>query len=373
MKNLKGLLIVAVAIVAAVIAYLGFAGKNNSTTSTNEQANNTTAETAEAKKERKLYVYNWTEYITTDLLNKFEKQTGIKVVYSTYESNEEMYAKLKINQSSAQPYDIVVPSNHYSKRLIVEGLVKPLDKALIHFENVNEGVLGKNFDPNNEFSVPYTYGFTTIGINKSFAPNLEIKSWADLWKPAYNDLMLLRDQRDVFSMALKSLGKDPNTKNEEDIKAAYEKLKSLVSKVRTYNSDAPEVPFVNNEVMTGMTWSGSMFRGWLDDKNISVVWPEEGAIEFIDSFMIPKGSQNTEEAIQFINFMLEPENAAEIVKNLGWSVPNNKIAPYLPAEWANNIILFPPKEALEKATLTEDVGDAALELYNKYWNMLSVE
>lgn len=320
-----------------------------------------------------LYIYNWTEYITTDLLKKFQEETGIKVVYSTYESNEEMYAKLKLNQNSDQPYDLVAPSNHYSKRLIQEGLVQPLPKDKILFENVLEGTLHKNFDPNNEYSVPYTYGFTTIGINTTYEPNKELKSWADLWKPEYTDLMILRDQRDAFSMALKALGKNPNTTNEEDIKVAYEKLKELVKKVKVYNSDAPEVPLVQGEVVTGMTWSGSLFRGWQDNKDISVVWPEEGPIEFIDSFMIPKGAKNLDNAVAFINFMLRPENSVEIVKNLGWTTANNKIKDLLPVEWQSNPILFPPKEAFDKATLTEDVGDAALEIFNKYWNMLSVE
>lgn len=321
---------------------------------------------------QKLYVYNWTEYITSDLLNKFSKETGIEVVYNTYESNEEMYAKLKLNKESSQPYDIVVPSNHYVARLIAEELVQPLDLNRLAVENVIPGVLNQEFDPNNQYSIPYTYGFTTIAIDKSYPANLEIKSWNDLWKPEYQDLILLADQRDVFSMALKSLGLDPNTTNEEDIKAAYKKLLPLIKKVKTYNSDAPEVPYVNREVKTGMIWSGSAFRGSLDFAELDVVWPVEGPIEFIDSFMIPKNAKNIESAYKFINFLLQPENAVEVLKNLGFQPANAYIKDLLPVEWQTSNILFPPTWVFEKATFNKDLGDQVLNVYNKYWNLLRV-
>ncbi|RIY32085.1 ABC transporter substrate-binding protein [Psittacicella gerlachiana] len=329
-------------------------------------------ETKESLPKQKLYVYNWTEYITSDLLNKFTKETGIEVVYTTYESNEEMYAKLKLNSNSSQPYDIVVPSNHYVAKLIAEKLIQPLDLTRLQVENILPETLNKPFDPNNQYSVPYTYGFTTIGIDKSYAPNLEIKSLNDLWKPEYQDLMLLNDQRDLFSLALKALGYDPNTTDPEQIKQAYEKLRQLMPKVKTFNSDAPEVPFVNREVVTGVIWTGSAFRGSLDDPNLTVVWPEEGAVAFIDSFVIPNGAKNLEAAYAFINFMLEPENAVEILQNLGFQPANRLIKDLLPLEWQNSNILFPPEWVFEKSTFNADLDNKTLEIYNKYWNQLRV-
>ncbi|MFC6277061.1 ABC transporter substrate-binding protein [Psittacicella hinzii] len=330
------------------------------------------SEKSNTKPTQKLYVYNWTEYITSDLLRKFTKETGIEVVYTTYESNEEMYAKLKLSTNSNQPYDIVVPSNHYVARLIAEKLVQPLDLTRLQVQNVVPETLNLEFDPGNKYSIPYTYGFTTIAIAKSYAPNLELKSWADLWKPEYKDLVLLNDERDVFSMALKSLGLNPNATNEDEIKLAYQKLQSLVKKVKTYNSDAPEVPYVNREVETGMIWSGSAFRGSVDYDDIDVVWPEEGPIEFIDSFMIPVNAKNVDAAYTFINFLLQPENAVEVLKNLGFLPANNLIKPLLPESWQQSHILFPPKWVFERATFNRDLGDKAIEIYNKYWNLLRV-
>lgn len=321
---------------------------------------------------QKVYIYNWTEYITSDLLNKFTKETGIEVVYTTYESNEEMYAKLKLNSNSSQPYDIVVPSNHFVARLIAENLIQPLDLSRLQVDNLLPEVLNKPFDPENKYSIPYTYGFTTIGIDKSYAPNLTIESINDLWKPEFTDLMLLNDQRDIFSLTLKGLGYDPNTTDTAQIKQAYEHLLKLMPKVKTFNSDAPEVPFVNQEVRTGIIWTGSAFRGSLDDPNLTVVWPKEGSVQFIDSFVIPNGAKNIDAAYEFINFMLQPENAVEILKNLGFQPANAHIKDLLPIEWQNSPILFPPQWVFEKATLNQDLGNKLLEVYNSYWNQLRV-
>lgn len=363
MKNSKSLIIALIAIIGILIGYFSLSNSSKTEDTSNEAV----------ASNGKLYVYNWTEYITTDLLKKFTKETGIEVVYTTYESNEEMYAKLKINANSKQPYDLVVPSNHFVERLIKEGLVQQLDLSKLKVENIIPGTLNRPFDPENKFSVPYTYGFTTIAVNKSFEPNSNIKKWDDLWKPEIQDIVLIRDQRDVFSMALKSLGLNPNSTNEADIQKAYEKLKTLVNKVKTYNSDAPEVPFVSQEVNTGMIWSGSAFRGSLDDPNLDVVWPEEGAIQFIDSFMIPVNAQNVENAYKFINFLLEPENAVEILNNLGFQPANQYIKDLLEPEVQKSNILFPPEEVFEKATLNQDLGDEVIAIYNKYWNLLAVD
>lgn len=361
---MKKVLLLVIALVVIVAAYFGFAAKKSDAPQ---------QEQAAAQPAQKLYVYNWTEYITSNLLKKFAKETGIEVVYSTYESNEEMYAKLKLNQSAAQPYDIVVPSNHYVQRLIREGLVRQLDLTKLDVKNIIPGTLNRPFDPENKFSVPYTYGFTTLAVNKVDDSFNQLSSWADLWKPEYKDLVLIRDQRDVFSMALKSLGLNPNTTDEADIQKAYEHLKTLVNKVKTYNSDAPEVPFVNGDVNIGMIWSGSAFRGQVDLPTLDVVWPTEGAIEFIDSFMIPKDAKNVDAAYKFINFLLQPENAAEVVKALGFQPANQYLKDYLPVEWHNSNILFPKDEVFEKATFNEDLGDEVLAIYNKYWNLLAVE
>ncbi|WP_222987486.1 PotD/PotF family extracellular solute-binding protein [Psittacicella hinzii] len=359
MNKTKSILLILVVLVIALIITFSFSGSKSSSEKSNQP-------------KQKLYVYNWTEYITSDLLKKFTDETGIEVVYTTYESNEEMYAKLKLNSNSSQPYDIVVPSNHFVARLIAENLIQPLDLSQLQTDNLLPEVLNKPFDPENKYSIPYTYGFTTIGIDKSYAPNLEIKSWNDLWKPEFKDLMILNDQRDLFSIALKSLGYDPNTTNPDEIKQAYEKLATLVNKVKVFNSDAPEVPFVNKEVQTGILWTGSAFRGSIDDSDISVMWPEEGAVQFIDSFVIPVGAKNTEEAYQFINFMLQPENAYEILVNLGFQPANRLIKDLLPIEWQNSTILFPPEWVFEKSSFNADVDNKTLELYNKYWNQLRV-
>ncbi len=147
-----------------------------------------------------LYFYNWTEYVPPGLLEQFTKETGIKVIYSTYESNETMYAKLKTYKDGA--YDLVVPSTYYVDKMRKEGMIQKIDKSkLTNFHNLDPEMLNKPFDPNNDYSVPYIWGATAIGVNSDAIDPKTITSWADLWKPEYkNSLLLTDDAREVFQL-----------------------------------------------------------------------------------------------------------------------------------------------------------------------------
>lgn len=173
-----------------------------------------------------LYFYNWTEYVPPGLLEQFTKETGIKVIYSTYESNETMYAKLKTYKDGA--YDLVVPSTYYVDKMRKEGMIQKIDKSkLTNFHNLDPEMLNKPFDPNNDYSVPYIWGATAIGVNSDAIDPKTITSWADLWKPEYkNSLLLTDDAREVFQMALRKLGYSGNTTDPKEIEAAYEELKN---------------------------------------------------------------------------------------------------------------------------------------------------
>ncbi|WP_368918548.1 extracellular solute-binding protein, partial [Citrobacter sp. FDAARGOS_156] len=130
------------------------------------------------------YFYNWTEYVPPGLLEQFTKETGIKVIYSTYESNETMYAKLKTYKDGA--YDLVVPSTYYVDKMRKEGMIQKIDKStLTNFHNLDPEMLNKPFDPNNDYSIPYIWGATAIGVNSDAIDPKTVTSWADLWKPEY--------------------------------------------------------------------------------------------------------------------------------------------------------------------------------------------
>ncbi|MCK3655493.1 spermidine/putrescine ABC transporter substrate-binding protein [Pasteurellaceae bacterium Macca] len=317
----------------------------------------------------KLYVYNWTEYVPSSLLEKFTKETGIEVIYSTFESNEEMYSKLKLSDGGG--YDIVFPSSYYVGKMAKEGMLAELDKSkLKNLANVSPSLLGKPFDPENKFSLPYVYGLTGIGVNSAEIDPKGLTSWGDLWKEEFKGkVLLMNDAREVFHIALLLDGKSPNTENAEEIKTAYERLVKLLPNVLVFNSDSPEIPYLQGEVSLGMQWTGSAHRAKMENPNLQFIFPKEGAIVWMDNYAIPKNAKNKEAAHRFIDFLLRPESAKEVIETMGFSMPNEGVKALLSAETANDPLIFPPVEEIEKGILQGDVGNA-IETYEKYWNLL---
>ena len=317
----------------------------------------------------KLYVYNWTEYVPSSLLEQFTKETGIEVIYSTFESNEEMYSKLKLSNSTG--YDIVFPSSYYVGKMAKEGMLAELDKSkLTNLKNITPDLMGKPFDPENKYSLPYVYGLTGIGVNAADIDPKTISSWGDLWRDEYKGkLLLMNDPREVFHIALLLNGKSPNTENEEEIKAAYERLKTIVPNVLVFNSDSPEMPYLQGEVAVGMQWSGSAHRAKSENPDLQFIFPKEGAVLWMDNYVIPKGAVNKEAAHKFIDFLLRPESAKEVIETMGFSMPNEGVKALLSPEMANNPTLFPSAENIEKGIMQGDVGEA-VDIYEKYWNKL---
>lgn len=326
---------------------------------------------AEDTSNKVLYVYNWTEYIPTDVLKQFTDETGIEVSYSTYESNEELYSKLKL--VGGKGYDLIFPSSYYIGLLSQEHLLQKIDKNKVNLDNVIPSLLGRAYDPKNEYAIPYVYGFTTIGINTNYINKDQITSWRDLWNPKYKNLTLLNDTLDVFTMALLSRGVNPNTATDEQINTAFQDLKLLVPKVVQFNSDSPEVPYIEGQSHLGMIWTGSAFRAQqLAGPQFNVVYPKEGAILWIDNFAIPKYSANVEGAYKFINFILRPEIALEITKEMGFQTANSKVKALMPKDWQENPILFPSDEVYKKAIIN-NIPASKLSQYTKLWNQLRVQ
>lgn len=317
----------------------------------------------------KLYVYNWTEYVPSTLLEQFTKETGIEVIYSTFESNEEMYSKLKLGDGGG--YDIVFPSSYYVGKMAKEGMLAEIDKSkLSNIANVSPALMGKPFDPENKYSLPYVYGLTGIGVNSSSIDPASLTSWGDFWKPEFKGkLLLMNDAREVFHIALLLDGKSPNTTNPEEIKTAYERLEKLVPNVLVFNSDSPEMPYLQGEVDVGMMWTGSAHRAKSENPDIKFIFPKEGAVVWMDNYAIPKQAKNKEAAHKFIDFLLRPESAKAVIELMGFSMPNEKVKPLLDSSLVNDPLIFPPLEEIEKGILQSDVGNA-VEIYEKYWNLL---
>jgi spermidine/putrescine transport system substrate-binding protein len=318
--------------------------------------------------DKELYIYNWSEYMPDEVLKRFQKETGIKVVYSTYDSNEAMYARVKLLSGSG--YDLIVPSTYYVSKMSKEGLLAPIDKTkLTNFKNLEPTLLNKGYDPENKYSVPYLWGSTGISYNSKRVKS-EVSSWKDLWKPEFKGRVLLTDDvREVFQMALVLLGYSGNTTNEAEIKAAYELLKELMPSVRIFNSESPKVPYINGEVVIGMNWNGEAFLAQEEMPSLKYIYPKEGVILWGDNFAIPKGAKNINAAHAFINFTLRPEIAKIISEEIGYAIPNKEGIKLLDEEVRNNPTSYPSQEIMAKGEFQEDVGDAIL-IYTKYWEML---
>ncbi|MBP2170984.1 spermidine/putrescine transport system substrate-binding protein [Erwinia toletana] len=318
-------------------------------------------QSAQADDSKTLYFYNWTEYVPPGLLEQFTKETGIKVIYSTYESNESMYAKLKTYKDGA--YDLVVPSTYFVAKMRNEGMIQKIDKSkLSNFHNLDPLLLNKSFDPNNDYSIPYIWGATAIGLNSDVIDPKSVTRWADLWKPEYKQSLLLTDDaREVFQIALRKLGYSGNSKDPEQIEAAYTELKKLMPNVLTFNSDNPGNPYMEGEVNLGMVWNGSAYVARQAGTPLQIIWPEEGGIFWMDSLSIPANAKNVDGALKLINFLLRPDVAAQVAETIGYPTPNLAAKKLLPKEVSGDPSLYPGDEVIKKGEWQDDVGDASIQ------------
>ena len=355
---------------------LGLAGCQQSGKNENEAADATSTQNAPATKRGKVVnVYNWTEYISDSVLKAFTAETGIEVVYSTFDSNEAMYAKLKLMRNSGD-YDVIFPGTDFVDKMRKENMLEVLDHNKIsNFKLLNKTLLNAEFDPENKYSVPYLWGSSGIAVNTKRIDLSSINSWDDLWLPQYKGrVMLMNDLRDVFSMSLLTLGYPTSTQDPNHIKAAYEKLATLMPNVRTFNSDAPRMPFMEGETYLGLAWNGEVIMA--QDQGmpeLDFVYPKEGVIMWMDNMAIPKNAKNLENAYTFIDFLMRPENSAIISEEIGYGSPSDAARALMPPKMANNETIYPPADKMGHALFRRDVGDKTMALYQKYWDRLKVD
>lgn len=324
---------------------------------------------AAAAEPAEVYFCNWSEYIDPTVLDEFTQKTGIKVVYSTYDSNEALYAKMKLTEGGG--CDVVVPSTYFISKMAREKLLQPLDKAkLANLGNLDANLLNQPYDPGNAVSVPYMWGVTAIAVNKDKFDPATITSWADLWKPEFQGQLLLHDDvREVFAIALRTLGYSGNSTNPQEIAAAFEKLKTLVPGVRKFDSESPKDAYLQGDVAVGMLWNGEAFLAQQEQAPLAYVYPKEGAILWIDSLAIPATAKRPGNAHALINFLLEPDNARRNSEEVGYGTPNTAALKLLDPAVSGNVVPYPPAEVLKGAELQVDIGEA-ISTYDNYWQQL---
>jgi len=314
-------------------------------------------------------VYNWSEYIPQKVLDDFTKQTGIRVVYSTFESNEAMYAKLRLMRGKS--YDIVVPSSYFVDLMRKENLLQPLDYAkLPNMANLDPRILNQSADPGNTYSVPYMWGSLGLAYNSKYIPKGSLTRWADLLRPEYKGKIILTDDlREAFGLALKAEGRSSNAEDEASIKDAYEFLKKLKASVRVFDVTAAKQALIAEEVWLGPIWNGDYLVAKQEKSSLEFVYPQEGALLWVDSFVILKGAANVDNAHTFINYMLRPEVALRCVEEFKYSTPNLKTLELMSEDMRADRVLNPGPEELKNAEYPGGIGPA-LKIYEKYWEML---
>lgn len=317
-------------------------------------------------------VYNWADYIPPKVLKMFEAQTGIHVNYSTFDSNQDLYIKLKVDPNAG--YDVVFPSSYYVQRMADAGLLHRLDHAqLSGFKNLNPELLNRHFDPGNQYSVPYLWGSTSILVNDRFYQPGSITVWNDLWQPRFRgELLLTNDMRDVFSIALRALGYSINDQNPEHIKAAYLKLKALLPNVKLFNSAGTQPIYLDEDATIGVIDSGDAYNISQVDPHLHLVYPKDGVNLWVDCMSIPKNAPHLSNAYRFINFILQPKIAKMISLKLGYSTPNLAARQLMSPKERANPILNPPHWIFKKAEFEGSV-EHATDLYLYYWERLKLE
>ena len=326
----------------------------------------------------KVYVYNWGEYISDgsddslDINKAFEELTGVEVVYSTFASNEELYAKLRAGSVS---YDVVIPSDYMIGRMRTEGLLQKINFDNVpNYRYIDENYKSMVYDPDNEYSVPYTWGTVGIIYNKNMVDENDVKSWNIFWDARYLGEMLMFDNsRDAFAISLKRLGYSYNTTDEDELREAAEELKKQKPLIQGYVMDEIFDKMLGEEAAIAPYYAGDAITMIEDNPNLGYAVPEEGTNLFIDAMCIPAASKNPELAEMYINFMCETEVAVANCEYIGYSTPHTEAMNVLDPEITGNEIAYPPQEVLDKAEAFLSLPTETNKLLDLLWTEVKSE
>ncbi len=322
-----------------------------------------------------VYVYNWGEYIDEDVITMFEEETGIKVVYDMFETNEEMYPVI---EAGGVNYDVICPSDYMIQKMIENDLLAELNfNNIPNLSEIDPEFLerSKAFDPENKYSVPYTWGTVGILYNTSMvAPEDVPTKWADLWDEKFKGEILMQDSvRDAFMVALKSLGYSMNTTNESELQEAKDLLISQKPLIQAYVVDQVRDKMIGGEAAIGVIYSGEMLYIQEEvadlglDYDLEYVLPEEGTNVWIDSWVIPKNAKNKENAEKWIDFLCRPDIAKMNFEYITYATPNKGAFDLLDEEMQNNKAVFPDIDSLDNSEVYQYLGDDVDSIYNNLW------
>ncbi len=311
-----------------------------------------------------LMVYNWGDYIDPQVLDDFEAEFNVDVIYEEFATNEDMYVKIKAGASN---YDVAIPSDYMINKMIKEDLLLP-----INFENVpNYDLIDAkykdwSFDPENTYSVPYMWGTIGIIYNTTMVDE-PVTSWEILWDEKYEkNMYMLNSQRDTLAVAQEILGISLNSTDEQELEQAKQLLIEQKPLVSSYVGDEVKDLMVGGNAALALVWSGDAVTMSAQNPDLEYVIPEEGSNYWVDSMVIPVTSQNPELAEQFINYMCRTDVALKNAEYIGYNTPQVEVFEQLPEELTSDENFYPTEEILNNCEVFEDLGDAQ-PLYDRIW------
>ena len=310
-------------------------------------------------------VYNWGEYIDEEVLEQFEDETGIKVNYTTYSDNESMYSTLK---NGAAQYDVIIPSDYMISRLISEdGLEKLNFDNIPNYANIDDAYKNMEYDPQNEYSVPYMWGVVGVVYNKTML-DYTPTSWDVLWDENLSGQILMFDNsRDALAIALEKLGYSLNTTDEGELKEAKELLVQQKPLVQAYVMDQIFDKMEAGEAAVGPYYAGDAVTMMEENPDLDFFFPEEGSNYYVDAMCIPKGASNKDNAEAFINFMCDPEIMAANAEYIHYSTPSSAAKELLEEEFKNSPISYPGEDVLKRTEVFVNLPQQTLDLYDSMW------
>jgi spermidine/putrescine transport system substrate-binding protein len=319
-----------------------------------------------------LFIFSWTQYIDKELVSNFTQETGIKVSYNTFSSNEEMLAQYKAGKKGT--YSIIYPSDYMVAKMAAEDLLQELDhNRLPGLDALWSKFRNSTHDPGNRYSVPLSWGTTGILYNANkLAPPPD--DWDYLWRQAGSlsrRMTLLDDNREVFGACLRSLGFSYNSTNPDEINQAFNKLSRLKPSVAQFTTDAWRDRLMAGDLDLAMVFSADATSLMQENSKLRYVIPKSGTSVWSDTMVIPRSAPNPDAAYAWMTYMLRPQVAATLTQRLLFATPNRQAFNKLPNDLQQNTALYPPETLLEKSESITPVSDEIAELYEKYWTTLT--
>ena len=309
-------------------------------------------------------VFNWGDYIDPEVNKEFEEETGIKVIYSEFATNEEMYQRLEPGNVS---YDVAMPSDYMIEKMINNDMLETIDMSkLENYSKIDDRFKSLPYDTDNKYSLPFMWGTVGIVYNKTMVDDV-VDSWNILWDPKYAGKIFMYDsEREGIMAALKKLGYSMNTRDPKELEEAKQELIKQAPLVLSYVGDEGKGKMISGEAALMIAWAGDAMVMIEENPDLAFALPKEGTNFFVDGIVIPKGAKNIENAHKYIDFLCRPDIAARNAEYIGYSTPISEARALLPEEIRDSEVAYPSEEETDKMEMFTDPSDV-IKLYSSIW------